>query len=153
MRTKNLPVLFQIAITLVAMSVELECCSNPSAASGTIGRATIQIDTVAYTQVESPDSLSLYVNIEVKWGLALDTARADSLANWFSRSQFRIEDMWFPASGPVCARPYNTYNFVFLRLQQPDSLIDTLGFVHSSPPDPCFPTWAHYKFTWPASGA
>lgn len=151
MRATNLAVLLQIAITLAAVSIVLESCGNPSSASSTTEKATIQVDTVAYTQiVESPDSLSLYLNIDVKWGLALDTARADSLANWFSLSQFKIEDMWFPASGPACARPYNTFNFVFVRLEQPDTLIDTLGFMHySSPPDPCFPTWTRYKFTWP----
>ena len=153
MRTISLAVLLKTATVLLAVSAVLESCSSPSAPSSANATATIQIDTVTYTQVESPDSLSLYVDVEVKWGLALDTTRADSLANWFSRSKFKIEDMWFPASGPVCARPYNTYNFVFVRLAQPDSLIDTLGFARSSPPDPCFPTWTHYKFAWPATGA
>lgn len=137
-------------IVLMAVATVLGSCNKPAGRSGKIARSTFQVDTVAYSQVKSADSLSLYLDTEIKWGNMVDTARADSLANWFLRSRFMIEDMWIPATEPVCTRPYYTYGYVFVRLEKPDTLIDTLGFVNSPPPNPCFPKWIHYKFTRPA---
>ncbi|MDE3056546.1 MAG: hypothetical protein KGJ59_01130 [Bacteroidota bacterium] len=135
-----------LAITMLA---SFQSCHSPTAASERPEKATIQIDTVTYNQVGTQaDTLTLYFTAKGGWGLGLDTARADSLADWFARSRFKIEDMWFPASGPLCLKPYFTIDFIFVRLLQPDTLIDTLGFTPSSPPDFCFPTWTHYKFIW-----
>lgn len=133
-------------ILLLPVGILLESCHSLTGASGG-GNLSFQTDTVSYTQItENAEQPSLYIAAEVKWGLAPDHARADSLAKWFAGSGFSIEDMWFPASGPVCAKSYNTYNFVYVRLAQSDTLIDTLGFAPTSPPDGCFPTWVQYKF-------
>lgn len=140
---------------IVLMTVAGVCgsCSKPAAGPRKNARSTFQVDTVAYSQVKSADSSSLYLNVETEWGDRVDTARADSLAGWFLRSRFKIADMWIPATEPVCTRPYRTYGYVFVRLEKPDSLIDTLGFVNSPPPIRCFPKWIHYKFVRPDSGA
>lgn len=133
-------------ILLSPIAILLESCHSPIGASGA-GNLSFQTDTVSYTQITAQaGGPSLYIAAEVKWGLALDHARADSLAKWFAGSGFSIEDMWFPASGPLCARSYNTYNFVYVRLARADTSIDTLGFAPTSPGDGCFPTWVHYKF-------
>lgn len=136
----------RMAIVLMTVTTVLGSCNKPTAHSSKTTRSTIQVDTVAYSQVKSGDSLSLYLDVETKWGDKVDAAHADSLANWFLRSKFKIEDMWIPATEPVCTRPYYTYGYVFVRLERPDTLIDTLGFVNSPPPIRCFPKWIHYKF-------
>ena len=137
---------------LVAMALSTGACNSPTSASHLNRRATVKIETVTLTQIVT-DSTSGYLDVEVQWGFQLDTTRADSLANWFAQSGFTILDMWFPASGPVCLLPFQTLNYVFVRLEQPDSLIDTLGFTPSTYPDACFPTWRQYTFTWPRTGS
>ncbi len=146
MRKKNFVVVFAVAVVMITAATLLESCQSPTAVSNSM-KTTIQVDTVSYKQIGGQSvTSSLYLNIEKKWGLAKDTARADSLANWFARSQFKIEDMWFPASLPICLRPFITFNYIFVSLAQPDTLIDTLGFKPWPTPDSCFPAWKHYKF-------
>jgi hypothetical protein len=84
---------------------------------------------------------------EVQWGLGLDSTKINSLVNWFAGSNFNITDLWVPATGPVCSMPIETENIVYVKLSQPDSLIDTLGFKQSPPPGYCFPAWTDYKYT------
>ncbi len=154
MRKTKLRIACEAAVIMVTSAIQLESCQSPTAGSSAIQKATIQVDTVTYNQFQTQsDSGSLYLNVEVKWGLALSPTRADSLANWFAESQFKIEDMWFPASGPVCYISFNTFNYVFVRLEHPDTLLDTLGFNPASGPNACFPTWTHYKFIWAANAS
>lgn len=147
----RLTLLSAATAAMMAIAIGAAGCNSPTAASHQHQRAIVQIDTVAVSQIIA-DSTRDYLDVEVKWGFTLDTARADSLANWFAQSGFRILDMWFPASGPACLRPYQTLNYVFVRLEQPDSLIDTLGFTPSTYPGGCFPTWRQYSFSWPLGG-
>ncbi len=143
---------FGIPSVIIFTALILNSCKNITSPSSSFVPADIKIDTVSYNQIGTPaDTLNLYLNEETSWGLGLDTAKADSLANWFAnQSMFKIEDMWFPANGPVCLRPYKTFNFVIVKLTQPDSLFYELGYNHIAPgtPDGCFPNWIHYQFNW-----
>lgn len=140
------------AFILMIFTTVVASCNKPAALPDKKAGATFQVDTAAYSQVKSADSLSLYLDVEAKWGDMVDTSRADSLADWFLQSGFKIEDMWIPATEPICTRPYYTYGYVYVRLERPDTLIDTLGFVNSPPPNPCFPKWIHFRFKQSSAG-
>jgi hypothetical protein len=152
MKRMKLVILCEVVVALMIVASVLDSCQSPTAGPTTKYEATIQIDTVAADQVESSNTARLYGRMDVEWGLQVNVACADSLAGWFAQSQFNIEDMWIPSFGPICLRTYNTFNFVYVRFAQPDTLIYTLGFVPASSPGPCFPTWRHYRFIWPTGG-
>ena len=153
MRVKFFNAVFADAVILTAAAALLGSCQNPTAVTGTNKKATIQVDTVGYKQIVGQSITStLYLNIVVKWRLVRNISRVDSLADWFAQSHFKIEDMWFPALDPICAIPYNTFNFIYVSLALPDTLIDTLGFKPNSSPSVCFPMWKHYKFIWNRGG-
>ena len=98
------------------------------------------------------DSTLFYFQSFVEWNPPknwLDTLHADSLAAWFSHSEFRLTDMWFPNDLPICFMPFNTFNFVFIRLQSPDTIVASKGFGRIAVFGPsCFPQWRHYKYTY-----
>ncbi len=149
MRVKFFNDVYADAVILIAAAALLGSCQSPTAVTGINKKAIIEVDTVEYTQVGGQSVTSnLYLNVEIKWRQSRDISRADSLADWFAQSQFKIEDMWFPASDPICLRPYPTSNFIYVSLAQADTLIYTLGFKTTSSPSVCFPIWKHYKFIW-----
>ena|SRR5258706_11219005 len=98
------------------------------------------------------DSTLFYFQMFVDWNAPrnwLDTLSADSLANWFAHSDFRLTDMWFPNDFPICFVPFETYNFAFIRLQSPDTAVATKGFGRVSVLGSiCFPQWRHYTYVY-----
>ncbi len=72
-----------------------------------------------------------------------DTLKADSLAQWFAKSQYPITDMWFPNVDTRCLNPINTENIVTLKLARPDSTLKSLGYSSTtSVVSACFPSIA-----------
>ena len=105
------------------------------------------------------DSTLCYVKQFVEWnrdtssGL-LDTTKADSLAKWFTQSQYKITDMWFPDVYSLCQNPINTENVVTLKLVSPDASLLSEGYKPTTTVvNNCYPYYRHYIFTEAIFGA
>ena len=130
-----------------------DSCNNPTEGAGPTNTATIQIDTVRASLLSTTfDTLTLYVKIEHVWGLLPNPTRADSLANWFAQSQWRISDMWFPVGDFMCARAVLSLNEVYIRMERPMKLTQPLGYWCVDRIDYCFSEYKHYKFVRGKSG-
>lgn len=147
MRTVGLIRAGSAAMTIIAVIFSVFSCSNPTSISIISDKARIQVDTVTIREVPTQfDTLTLYLGIELSWGMRLNPTRADSLADWFAQSQLKISDMWFPLDDPICARSYVTFNEVYLRLERPDTMVSSLGLYSTDAVSPCFLLYKHYRF-------
>src|SRR5437879_11502045 len=119
---------------LISLPCLLQLLSCQISTEPSTGHEVVRVEREIISDQRLPgqvDSTLFYFQSFVDWNPPrnwLDTLRADSLADWFSHSDYRLTDMWFPNDLPICFMPFDTYNFVFIRLQRTDTSIARTGF-------------------------
>ena len=127
-------------------------CNKSSEPTNPITPANLSMEIIPYQDAPSiVDSNLCYLKEFKSWNTTnslLDTLKADSLAEWFAQSQYKITDMWFPNIETLCLFPIQTENIVTIRLQQPDTSLKSEGYSStSSVVSVCYRYYRHYIFT------
>ena len=145
-----------LMLSLLVASLFSPACKKPTAP--TLTRSPYQVHMKIIPFQDAPaivDSNSCYIKMFFNWNSISgpDTAKADSLAQWFAQSSYLIDDIWFPDVDTRCLSPINTQNTVSLRLSSRDTTLRAQGFVPTTTVvNGCYPYYRHYTFTIITSG-
>ena len=112
----------------------------------------LEIISNSQTPVEIDTNL-FYIREFISWNTQSsnhDTLRADSLAQYFTTSPYKLSNMWFPHSDGICTFPERTQNYVIIQLEQPDSTLLADGYQRFRGRSLffCFPLWRNYRFIY-----
>jgi hypothetical protein len=138
--------IFSIAFLMFFVS-----CKKATTPTNPTFRVEVNMEVVPYYDAPANiDSTLCYAQEFIDWSKLgiLDTAKADSVAQWFTRSPYPIMDMWFPDVENICGRPILTENIVTLELARQDTSIRSAGYTPTTAlVTPCFQYYRHYIFT------
>jgi hypothetical protein len=142
----NKLVLFIIVFSLLFVS-----CKKSSTPTSPTFHVQVSMEIIPYQSAPATVESTLgYIKQFVEWNPSgiRDTTKADSLAQWFAQSPYRVTDMWFPEVDSRCAIPINTENVVTLELAAPDTNLKSLGYSsETAVVSPCYVYYRHYVFT------
>jgi len=103
------------------------------------------LELITYSELTSTIDSSLFYYKYYDWDLALDTLKANILANKFVDDYNSISDMWFPQSSSHCKWGVND-NFVFISLAEPEPFLIEEGYeLYISGFLNCWSEFRHYK--------
>ena len=145
MRMKRILVLQFYALLILT----LLSCNKSSNLINPITHVQVAKEIISNTVSLEGDSNVCYYKEFVEWNFEnfRDVHKADSLAQWFAKSKYQIKEMWFPNESSVCLMPFQTENFVTIRLAAPDTSLFLEGYKRTPiVTTVCFQTYRHYIF-------